>query len=452
MMAFLRATLTAVLVSASCAVASGAVTDLNAPFGWVTMTDSLTLYPLIGGGEGRIVTLVSDGGDMHDAIATAIARYDVIVLDGSQGDFRLSRTIELRRLTGKTIVGTSGARLCTQWEASPEVHRVLDEVGVKAMSGAAGTGGVLSNGETVNEECEYFTRQTLIDHYSDPSESYRCAGIFYLSQCSNMIIRNLTFVGPGAVDVGGTDLITCYNDTHHLWVDHCEFVDGLDGNLDITAQSDYVTVSWCWFRYTSRSYDHQLSCLVGSSDDATADRGHLRVTFAHCHWGEGCKGRMPMVRYGLIHLLGNYYDASGGTCINARRESRCLVESCSFTAGISRPFVDNGFAGMLWVGNDFATSFSPLSIGDVSVPYAYPSVNVLDVPASVIESAGATLDFPLQMAVCPSLPDASTALTRFAAPSRGGSLIYYDLLGRRYWQSHRGGMVLKRHLKEVIGE
>ncbi|MDP2160357.1 MAG: pectate lyase, partial [Flavobacterium sp.] len=74
-------------------------------------------------------------------------------------------------------------------------------------------------------------------------------GIIYLRPGSNnVIIRNLIFEGPGAYDIDGEDLLTADGCTN-LWVDHCEFQDGLDGNFDIKGQTDNVTVSWCKFTY-----------------------------------------------------------------------------------------------------------------------------------------------------------------------------------------------------------
>jgi len=67
----------------------------------------------------------------------------------------------------------------------------------------------------------------LINNKQTQAES----GILNLkSGSSNVIIRNLIFEGPGAYDTDGRDNLTsdgCVN----LWVDHCEFQDGTDGNF-----------------------------------------------------------------------------------------------------------------------------------------------------------------------------------------------------------------------------
>jgi pectate lyase len=73
-----------------------------------------------------------------------------------------------------------------------------------------------------------------------------------------------------------------------------------DGLLDITRESDLVTVSW------SRFLPPRQDQLVGSSDRHTSDEGRLRVTFHHNHW-DGVKERAPRVRWGQVHVLRNLY-------------------------------------------------------------------------------------------------------------------------------------------------
>ena len=40
----------------------------------------------------------------------------------------------------------------------------------------------------------------------------------------------------------------------HIWYDHLNIWDSTDGSLDITNQSNYQTVSWTKFWYTSTSH------------------------------------------------------------------------------------------------------------------------------------------------------------------------------------------------------
>ena len=135
------------------------------------------------------------------------------------------------------------------------------------------------------------------------------SGNMYMKRCSNIIVRNMTFEGPGAYDVDGRDNFVVDNSTN-IWVDHCEFRDGLDGNFDIKNAADLISVTWCKFIYFKKptaggsggSDDHRFTNLIGSGDDATQDRGKLRITFQYCWWAEGCKARMPRVRFGKVHV------------------------------------------------------------------------------------------------------------------------------------------------------
>jgi pectate lyase len=134
------------------------------------------------------------------------------------------------------------------------------------------------------------------------------SGIIYIKRCKNIIIRNLIFEGPGAYDTDGWDNATL-DDSQNVWIDHCESRDGLDGNFDVKNKSDFITFSYTKFNYlkapkprgSGGSDDHRFSNLIGSGDDATADRGKFRITFARCWWASGCKARMPRVRFGPYH-------------------------------------------------------------------------------------------------------------------------------------------------------
>lgn len=378
--------------------------DINAPFGWAVCT-SMTSgddYELTGGGEGNSITLVSDGTkDMRSDIISAINNYDVIVFDGSMGDFIVSSTMSFKDISDKTIVGINNARICTQFYVTEEITTALDEVGVRDMSSTGG-GGTLSNGSSVAEEREFYTRQTLIDLLDDEKESYRRAGLFSLSGCENFIFRNLNLVGPGPIDVGGDDLMSILNSSTHIWIDHCNFTDGIDGNLDITVKSDFVTVSWSVFAYTDRAYDHMNSNLIGSSDTASSQgENNLNVTWANNIWGSGCKQRMPMARFGTIHLINNYYNCPGNTAgINARKNSEFLIENNYFAAGVKKIFSEGDSKAYNFSGNIFTESFSASNKGTVTVPYQYTLYAALDVPEVLTDAntgAGATLDNPLNI-------------------------------------------------------
>ena len=378
--------------------------DQNKPFGFCTRssrTDAACTYNITGGGcysypipsdfKGKVIVLKSNGQDMKKDIQNAIKQNDVIIFDGSDGDFIVSSNIYVEG-ANKTLLGINNARLCTKWFVTNDIITALNKAGVPNMSTHDG-GGMLPNGQFVREETEYNTRKIIIELTGDQSESYRRSGILTVRQ-ENIIIRNLTFVGPGSIDVGGSDLLS-FNGAKHCWVDHCAFSDGMDGNFDITQRSDFNTVSWCTFSYTDRSYMHQNTNLIGSSDREPT--GFLNTTYAFNWWGQGCVQRMPMIRVGKIHMLNNYFSCTtAGNCINPRKNSEVLIEGNYFEKGVRRYYSQNDAISVTWADSNHAEepnkAGQPISIGTpVTVPYDYSVAPYADVPSTVKTKAGATL-------------------------------------------------------------
>lgn len=446
----------AALVLASLQSLSANTTDLseqdaNAPFGWVVCAaKSGGDYTLTGGGNSdKVITLQSEGtADMKTTIYNAIKNNDIVIFDGSGEngtDFIVSSYMTLSSLSNKTIVGINGARLCTQWVLTDEDRAKLDSANVKNASTSSGTGGTLSNGQNVSEKAEYLTRSILLEKYGN--ENYRNAGIFYMKGCSNIIMRNLILVGPGSCDVSGYDLLCCTSSTKHVWVDHCDFVDGIDGNFDITQKADLITVSWCKFHYTNRSYMHQNTNLVGSSDSETT--GYLNVTFANNLWGEGCRARMPMARVGFIHMLNNYFNCAGNAtaCINPRKNSTFVIEGNYFENGVQKVFEQKDCLGYRWADTNYIGQFGvskPSSTNaSLAMPYTYNIYNVQDVPATLTAAngAGATLADPL------TIGRNSDGLDQITADDNDE---YYDILGRRVKDLQKGMIYIKNGIKIVI--
>ncbi len=233
------------------------------------------------------------------------------------------------------------------------------------------------------------------------------AGILYLKLGSNnVIIRNLIFVGPGAYDIDGKDNLTADGATN-VWVDHCEFQDGQDGNFDIKGKSDNITVSWCKFTYlkppvaggSGGSNDHRFSNLVGSSSDDAPVDGNYSITFQNNYWGEGSKERMPRARNARLHILSSYYFTSvpsskaiglGGGINN----TTCYVENTNFEkiSNVYTPYPGDGGT----VAINFVNSLKGASnIGTVAAPtYTTTKIPVNDVKRFLTDStcgAGASL-------------------------------------------------------------
>jgi len=421
--------------------------DQNEPFGFCTRssrTNSASMFSITGGGSytypisenfsGKVIVLKSNGTDMKSTIENAIKQNAVIIFDGSDGDFMVSSNVGITA-SNRTLIGINKARLCTKWYVTDEIKTALNEAGVPGMSTSSGTGGTLSNGQYVSEEAEYNTRKIIIEKTGDKTEGYRNSGILSLIGCSNIIIRNITFVGPGSIDVGGSDLISCTG-AKHCWVDHCAFTDGMDGNFDITQKSDFITVSWCTFSYTSRSYMHQNTNLIGSSDSETT--GYLNTTFAFNWWSTGCKQRMPMARVGKIHMLNNYFSStSASNCINPRKNSEFLIEGNYFAKGVKHYYSQSDAKAVTWASDNYITESSslPSSFGTtVTVPYTYSVAPYNDVPTEVQANAGATLKFYEDTGIY-------TPGTSSSPFSSTLSTAYYNAAGQRM-DAQTGGLTI----------
>lgn len=183
--------------------------------------------------------------------------------------------------------------------------------------------------------------------YSEERTTASSTGILYFKNCSNVIIRNVTFKSAGAYDIDGNDNL-CFENCQNMWVDHCDFQDGVDGNFDCKKQSDNLCVSWCKFHYlkspmaggSGGAGDHRFTNLWGASDSYTDDRGKLRTTFVCCWWGEGCKERMPRVRFGQVHLVNCLWNSSvTNYCVAAGQEAQVYVEKGAFI-GVKNPITD----------------------------------------------------------------------------------------------------------------
>ncbi|WP_041082354.1 pectate lyase family protein [Thermotoga profunda] len=131
---------------------------------------------------------------------------------------------------------------------------------------------------------------------------------FVIKKQKNVIIRNIHFEGFYMEDdpqgkMYDYDYISVES-SHHVWVDHCTFVNGNDGAVDITNLSNYITVSWCKF------VDHDKVSLVGSSDkeDPSVASESYKVTYHHNYF-KNCIQRMPRVRFGMVHVFNNFYSA-----------------------------------------------------------------------------------------------------------------------------------------------
>ncbi|MDW8308060.1 MAG: immunoglobulin domain-containing protein [Verrucomicrobiales bacterium] len=232
-------------------------------------------------------------------------------------------------------------------------------------------------------------------------------GGLYLYRATNVIIRNLTIRNSTEDGIG-------LHYSANVWIDHCTIMDCADGAIDITQQSDNITISWCRFTYTSAAPgNHNYVSLIAASD---ADTGNYRVTYHHNWWDVNCIERMPSVRFGRAHIFNNYYNAPGNNyCVRTRKQAECRVENNFFqnvrnpweqyitsfgdvqgklfAAGNNVAFLQSAF-GVTWTGNitnndGTVRMMIPGTNVVFTPPYSYTLDPVANVPALVTNFAGA---------------------------------------------------------------
>ncbi|WP_426319157.1 GDSL-type esterase/lipase family protein [Pseudoduganella sp. R-43] len=205
--------------------------------------------------------------------------------------------------------------------------------------------------------------------------------------------------------------------SHHVWIDHNSFTDaprtdgqspkenGMlkqchDGGLDITSASDFVTVSYNHFAL------HEKNTLVGASDRATSDEGHLRVTFSN-NFFEQVTARTPRVRFGQVHLFNNYHKGSRKHAeypheysVGIARQARVIIDANAYDIEGARgcgdvlhnPGKSEAGAvldhGSLLNGKALADCGFATDVG-WSVPYAFRALPAADVQPNVMTNAGA---------------------------------------------------------------
>ena len=233
------------------------------------------------------------------------------------------------------------------------------------------------------------------------------APIHITSKASNIIIRNIVIRGPGSNADQAWDNLTIEGESKNIWIDHCEFWDGQDGNADVVKGSDNVTFTWCIFGYEKKS-THNLSNLIGSSDDETISEGKLNVTYMF-NWWKAANQRKPRCRYGNVHVVNNLLtgDASvtsgtdvlgvsAGHMCTVRTERNVFINEANpiYTGNANgtgvNETIDNIFTNCSGNTKGTGTSFTP--------PYEYTSfmLKASEVEAAVRANAGATLASPTE--------------------------------------------------------
>jgi len=207
---------------------------------------------------------------------------------------------------------------------------------------------------------------------------------------SNVIIKNLRIVNPTA-----SDAITIRTKSHHIWVDHVTLESPkYDGLLDITDESDYVTVSW------SKMSGAAKNSLVGSSETSFADKGKLRVTYHHNYFLNDLE-RSPSLSFGTGHVFNNYYQntqtLTNGYGIASRMGATIYAENNYFDGIKGAPIATIG-TQLGYVGGVSTNVFKNCGVNKIKTAasswkpsYSYKTalIAAANVPAAVKAGAGA---------------------------------------------------------------
>jgi pectate lyase len=176
-------------------------------------------------------------------------------------------------------------------------------------------------------------------------------GIGIHIRASNIIIRNLKLHevpqtrGEGdIITIDGRPSKNSSAPVRNIWIDHNELYNNLsvaipasvtDENAKKEYQKDFfdelisgrgdisnVTISYNYMHHSWKT------SLWGSSDE---DNFNRQITFHHNRW-EHVNSRLPLIRFGQIHIFNNFYSNVDSTAINSRMGAVVRVEHNYFDA------------------------------------------------------------------------------------------------------------------------
>jgi pectate lyase len=212
-----------------------------------------------------------------------------------------------------------------------------------------------------------------------------------MNRRQNIIVRNITFAD------GTDDTFKINQNTHHVWVDHCDFTRAADGLFDITRQSSFITISW------NKFYEHSKTMLIGHSDSASDDTGYLKTTVHH-NWFNGTEQRHPRVRFGEVHVFNNYFLSNALYGVASTMEADVVVEG-NFFEGVEFPiyvgYDESAEGDAVERNNVYQNSGTPETRGTAFDPMAaYPYIveNPTTIPGLVRAKSGVGIIDPMAAA------------------------------------------------------
>ncbi len=146
-----------------------------------------------------------------------------------------------------------------------------------------------------------------------------------LGSCENVIIRNIHFKTPYKDAIG---LENCQG----VIVEHCTFSDwaeetssgtpSSDGAIDIGTGSNGITVAYNHFNETFKTMLYSSGGY--SYSDSLTDK-NIAVTLEY-NWFDKSHSRHPLLRFGVTHVLNNYFDGNTQYGSDVRHGGSLLIE------------------------------------------------------------------------------------------------------------------------------
>jgi pectate lyase len=244
----------------------------------------------------------------------------------------------------------------------------------------------------------------------------------YPTWTRNVIVRNIALDTPW--DVNPEDAANAYADGitvsrgQNIYLDHITISDGdtpdtlavapwltrHDGALDVVRGSDYVTIANSTFN------KHHKTTLIGNGDSGRAwsDEGRMHVTLSG-NWWDGATTRLPLNRYGQVHMFNNLVTGSVSTKdvdvkfesgTDARYHSNMLIENhyynivgLKLTEFCGKAIKGKDFTGFRSSGHIFTSDKAGTNLVDGQCGYAPPPTASLWTPPYLyaLQTATSTL-------------------------------------------------------------
>lgn len=331
--------------------------------------------------------------------------------------------------------------------ASPDAMRA-------AIAAYSGSGGLVLNYtgtfnyNSITDVCAQWQKAANVVEIKDKSDitiqgangSSANFGIFIVGNSQNIIVRNMTIgLLPGGeaadsitVEGRGTGRIPS-----RIWIDHNTIFASLtscpgagdasfDGGIDIKRGAKNVTVSY------NHIHTYQKVSLNGHSDSAT-EHSAARTTYYRNRF-ENVQSRLPLQRFGLTHMVNNYFGNVKTSGINVRMGGVSLIEA-NYFENVANPVTSRDSAqigywdlrnnhvgsGITWTAGSSgyvnATNWQTTRAYPEALPYNVAVAPAAQVKCLVFATAGAGTNLATTAPQCGSGGTATISLSAQASGS-----------------------------------